>query len=103
MKIQLFMRQRADFMGEISKKFIEEGNFPSGFKNPLEAPEGSLDLSKSIKEILEEAYMKGQNDFGKNIFAHSGRVRSMSVGDVVKVEHLYYMVDDIGFEPVNPL
>ena len=61
---------------------------------------------KPIKEILEEAYMKGQNAqeiIGENIFAHLGRVRSMSVGDVVKVESLYYMVDDIGFEPVNPL
>jgi len=96
------MRERADFMGEMSKQFIEEGNFPSGFKSPLESPEGSLDLSKPIKEVLEEVYMKGQNDFGDNIFAHSGRVRSMSVGDVVKVESLYYMVDDIGFEEVSP-
>jgi hypothetical protein len=98
------MRERADFMGEQSKQFIEEGNFPSGFKNPIQAPEGSLDLSKPIKEVLEEAYAKGQNAqeiIGENIFAHSGRVRSMSVGDVVQIEHLYYMVDDIGFISLN--
>ena len=99
MKIQLFMRNRADFMAELSKKFIEEGNFPSGFKSPIEAPVGSLDLLKPVVEILEEAYMKGQNDFGENIF---GRVRSMSVGDVVQVDNLYYMVDDIGFSPISP-
>lgn len=107
MKIKLFMRNRADFMGEISKQFIEEGNFPSGFKSPLDAPEGSLNLLKPVKEILEEAYMKGQNDFGENIFAHSGRIRSMSVGDVIEIEHKYglkkyYMVDDFGFSSISP-
>lgn len=107
MKVQLFMRNRADFMAELSKKFIEQGNFPSGFKSPIEAPEGSLDLSKPVNVILEEAYEKGQNDFDDNIFAHSGRIRSMSIGDVIEVEHnyglkKYYMVDDIGFISISP-
>ena len=91
-QIELLIRERPDFRDD--DQFIKNGNFPNGFsshKVSVELDEESLLCS------LEKLFKLGQNGMGENIF---GKIRSVSIGDVFKVDGKLFMVSSIGFKEI---
>ncbi len=94
-EVTLFLRKEPDFREKESGEFIEQGNFPSGFD-----------------KIEEPYYVKASNDelasdkaFGLD--QDNGKHRSLSVGDVVRVNTIasekFYIVASIGFDEFDPV
>ena len=98
----LFLRKEPDFRDNMSAKFIEDGNFPYGFDKMQDIVTGTFSHEDGV---MNKAYEYGQNGLGEsNVF---GEVRSVSVGDVFRVNskdsERFFMVAGIGFDEFNPI